>query len=437
MDSRQLMVSPATALTFIWGGAVVASGLAIVAAPQPLRLGVPLIAHLTGMLAGYGVTVMLALMSRAPALERGVGADRLARWHATGGRAIVFLMLIHGGTATVAWATRQGMGLWAAFIEVMRMPGLIAATAATLIFVLIGVISARSMRRKVRYETWHALHLLTYLAVALSFAHELAGPDLAGHRLAQVFWSLLYTAGFGLVLRYRVLAPILLAWRHRLRIDHIRTEGKGVASIILRGRHLDELNAQPGQFFRFRFLSRTTWLSSHPFSLSAPPHHQFLRITVKAIGDGTELIHSLQPGTRVIAAGPYGAMTAARRQAHGVLLIAGGIGITPMRALFETLPPTAGRITLLYRASSPEEVLFREELQQIAGHRNARLIFLVGPSSDPANAVTARNLTHMVPDLTARDVYICASPKFSAAVRTALTKAGLPGRQLHQEEFSF
>lgn len=430
-------VPPAVVLWLITAGAIAATALADVSAPQPLRFNLPLLAHTSGLLAGYGVTVMVALMSRAPALERGVGADRLARWHGVGGRAIVCLILIHGVAATAAWAMGQGTSLVAATIDVLRMPGLIAATAGTVIFLAVGIISAQSMRRRLRYETWHFLHLLTYLAIALSFFHELAGPDLAGLPLVQVAWSLLYTLSFGLILRYRVLAPLTQVWRHRLRVDHIVDEGAGVVSIILRGRHLHELNAESGQFFRWRFLTRTLWRSSHPFSLSAPPHNQFLRITVKAVGDGTRLIHSVRTGTRVLAAGPYGAMTKERRQGRGVLLIGGGVGITPMRALFETLPVPGRELTLLYRASSADEILFRDELEHIARHRGAQLIFLTGPASDPRNAITAQSLRTIVPDLAARDVYICASPRFSSAATMALTQAGLPRRQLHQEEFNF
>jgi predicted ferric reductase len=430
-------VSPATVLWLITAGAVAVTALAGFSAPRPLRFNLPFMAHVSGLLAGYGVAVMVALMSRAPALERGIGADSLSRWHAKGGRVIVALILIHGSAATMAWAMSQGINLWAATIDVLKMPGLTAATAGTLIFLGIGFISARSVRRKLSYETWHLLHLLTYLAIALSFAHELAGPDLAGLPLVQVAWSLLYTFSFGLVVRYRVLAPLMQLWRHRIRVDDVIDEGNGTASIILRGQHLHELNAESGQFFRWRFLSRTLWNSSHPISLSAPPREHFLRMTVKAVGDGTRLIHSVRPGTPVLAAGPYGAMTNRRRQGRGVLLIGGGVGITPMRALFETLPVPGRELALLYRTSSSDEILFRDELKHIARCRGAQLIFLTGPSSEPGNAITAQSLQAMVPDLVARDVYLCASPRFAAAAKSALLEAGLPRRQLHHEDFTF
>lgn len=411
--------------------------LAGISAPQPLRFNLPLIAHASGLLAGYGVTVMVVLMSRAPVLERGVGADRLARWHGFGGRAIFCLILVHALAATSAWAIGQKLGFWTAAMNVLNMPGLYAAAIATALFVGIAALSAHAVRRKMSYEAWHLIHLLTYVAIALSFSHELAGPDLAGFPAVQVAWSFLYTFSFGLLLRYRVLEPVMQVWRHRLRVERVLDEGNGVASIILRGRHLNELNAESGQFFRWRFLSRKTWRSSHPFSISAAPHDEFLRITVKAVGDGTTLIHSIRPGTRVLAEGPYGAMTDGRRRGRGVLLIAGGVGITPMRALFESLPVNGSNLALLYRASSDEEVLFREELEQIASYRGAQLILVIGPASDPRTAISPENLRSAFPDLASRDVFICASPRFSGAVRAALLQAGLPRRQLHQEDFTF
>ena len=430
-------VSEATALTLILLGAVVSVALALVSLPPPPVPPVPVIAHVSGLLAGYGVAVMVVLMSRTPALERGVGADRLARWHALGGRSILVLILVHGVGATLAWASLQGEGLVPAFTQVLGLPGLLAATVGTVLFVAVGIASARAARRRLRYETWHLLHLLTYVAIALSFAHELAGPDLAGLPVVQAFWSLLYTAAFALVLRHRVLEPLLRTWRHRLRVERVIDEGNGVASLVLRGRHLDDLAAEPGQFFRWRFLTRDTWRSANPFSLSAPPDDRFLRLTVKAVGDGTAAIQRVPVGTLVLAEGPYGAMTDRRRSGTGVLLVAGGVGITPMRALFESVEEHGSRLALLYRASSPEEVLFREELEEIAARRRAQLIVLTGRSSDPANALSAANLRRWVPDVARRDVFLCASPRFSAAARDALAQAGVPRQRVHQEEFVF
>jgi predicted ferric reductase len=424
-------------LAGLWSGGLAAAALALVGAPRPIPLDAGLVAHLAGMLAGYLVAVMVILMSRTPLLERRVGFDVLARWHGHGGRLFVGLVLVHAGAAVQAWATSRGQDLLTALVSVLGLPWLLAATGGTALLLAILAVSIWAARRAVSYEVWHGIHLLTYLAIALSFGHELAGPNLAGYPVIQVVWTLLHAYAFALVLRYRVLAPLENTWRHRLRVQAVVPEADGVVSLILRGRHVHELRAEAGQFFRWRFLTARTWRTAHPFSLSAVPRDEHLRITVKALGAGSRLVQAVRPGTLVLAEGPSGALTAQRRTRPSVLLIAGGVGITPMRALFESLDVGPGRLTLLYRASSPGDVVFRTELEDIARRRGAGIVWLVGPSSAPELAMTGDNLRRLVPDVADRDVYLCASPRLSAAVRTALQDAGLPRRRLHEEVFAF
>jgi predicted ferric reductase len=315
------------------------------------------------------------------------------------------------------------------------MPQLMTATVGTVLLLAVAFISVRAARRRLSYEKWHAAHLLTYVGIALSFLHQLAGPDLAGHRLLQIAWAVLYAQVFALLIRHRVLTPLRQATRHRLRVGAVVPEGPGVVSIEVEGQHLEELQAEPGQFFRWRFLAPDSWLTAHPFSLSAPPTAGRLRLTVKALGEGSGYLQEVAVGTWVIAEGPYGAMTAARRTHRNVLLIAGGVGITPMRALFETMPLLPGQdLTLLYRARSPEQLLFRGELDEIARRRGARIHYLLG--NDP-DCLTAPALLGRVPDLCQRDVYLCGPPGMANAVRDSLREAGLPAESLHEERFAF
>ena len=424
-------------LTAIWAGAMAVGW-------WPLYLAVwnsgtvqlaPLVAHVCGMLAGYGVVVLLALMSRSPMLEREVGADALARWHGRGGRLVVTAVVVHAYGAVLSWAESRDESLPFAFWHVARLPWLMGATVGTILLVVVAVMSVRSARSRLSYEKWHAIHLLTYVAVALSFMHQLAGPDLTGHRLLQVAWALLYTQVFALLLRHRVMTPLRQAGRHRMRVSAVVSEGPGVVSIEVEGQHLRELRAQSGQFFRWRFLTPDLWMTAHPFSLSAAPSATHLRLTVKALGEGSTRLQDIAVGTWVVTEGPYGAMTKARRSRDDILLIAGGVGITPMRALFQTIPLSASQdLTLLYRARTADDLLFRDELDEIACRRGAHVHYLLGERTD---CLSATSLAFLVPNLTRHDVYMCGPPKMTRAVRVELHAAGLSDDFIHEERFAF
>jgi predicted ferric reductase len=425
-DSLLLAISIGAAVVLLWP--IV---LAFTAGPA-LQAPV-LVAHVTGMLAGYGVVVLVGLMARNPAVERGVGADRLARWHSRGGRTVLCLVLVHAWAAVDAWAESRGETPWLALWHVLLLPGLIAATLATVLLVVMAVVSVRVARKRLSWERWHTIHLLGYVAIALGFVHQLAGPDLAGHRIVQIGWALLYTGVFAQVLEHRVITPLRNATRHRMRVRAVVPEARGVVSIVIEGRDLQELHAESGQFFRWRFLTPDLWKCAHPFSLSAAPTDTVLRLTVKALGNGSSTLQGLEPGTWVLAEGPYGAITSHRRTRRDVLLIAGGVGITPMRALFETMPLRPGQdLLLLYRTRSMAEAIFARELDAIARHRGARVHYL---HSDRAGPFTPWLLHSLVPNLLDRDVYLCGPPAMAAAARGALAHAGLPSTQLHEERF--
>src|SRR4051812_8673329 len=396
--------------------------------------------RITGLLAGYGVVVLVALMARIPPLERGIGADRLARWHARGGRYTVCLVVAHGLLIPWGYAVSAHTGVVSETTTLLlSYPDVLAATVAGLLLVGVGIVSVRAARRRLRYETWYYLHFYTYLAVALAFSHQFAtGAEFMNNRAARLAWGSMYTAVAAAILWYRLVTPVRQAIRHQLRVQSLQWESRSTVSVVITGRHLAELGAEAGNFFRWRFLTRDLWWTSSPYSLSAPVINDRMRITVKAAGDHSTALARLRPGTRVLAEGPYGAMTAAVRRNRKVLLLAGGVGITPIRALFQTLPASRGDLTLVYRASEDADVVFRRELEQLAARRGANLHIVVGSrrqlGRDP---LSARSLSSIVSDLPRHDVYLCGPPAMTDAVKQSLRAAGVPGRQVHHESFEF
>src|SRR4051794_30056538 len=257
--------------------------------------------QVTGLLGAYAVLIELLLMSRIGWLERAIGFDRLAVWHRWTGFAAVWLLVSHATLITVGYAAadhRTLLGELGAFVR--HYPDVLMSMVGLGLFVAVAVASARAARRRLSREAWYALHLYAYLAVALAFAHQLAvGTDFSGDRLARAWWIALYLTVIAAIATWRIGRPLLFNARHRLRVHSVQREADGVVSIYLAGRHLDRIDATAGQFFLWRFLTSWGWAKAHPFSLSAAPRPNRLRITVKGLGDDTRRMLSLRPGTRV------------------------------------------------------------------------------------------------------------------------------------------
>lgn len=395
--------------------------------------------RITGLLAGYVVVVLLVLMARIPSFERHVGSDRLARWHSMGGRYTVNLAIAH--TLLIIWgyAVSAHEGLVPQTGQLLtQYPDVLMATASLGLFVLVGAVSIRAARKRLRYETWYHLHFYTYLAIALSFSHEFStGADFQANLKARVLWSAMYIGAAVVLLWYRFVVPVRTMLRHRMIVESVVHEGPGVYSVHVRGHHLLELATQPGQFFRWRFLTRDQWWQSHPYSLSAPPSDRLLRFTVKALGDHSGQLQRVRRGTKVFAEGPYGALTADRQTRRKTLLVAGGIGVTPLRTLFETLPGANGDLAFIYRANNARDLVFRDELDTIARWRQASVNYLIGPSGAEGDPFVGRRLLGLVPDVRERDVYVCGPPAMVAVATAALRRIGVSRRHIHTESFEF
>jgi len=390
--------------------------------------------RIAGLLCGYACAVLVGLMARVPLLERRIGSDRVARWHAMAGRYTVCLLVAHIVLILLGYAAQDRASVWHETLTVvLDYPDMLKATFGTLILFAVGITSARAARRRLSHEFWYYVHLLTYVAVFLAFFHQLTlGNELSGHTAATAAWYVLYLGVAALVLWFRVLVPLRLNLRHRLRVESVHKEAPGVYSVVVRGERLDELGARAGQFLRWRFLGEGMGWTSTPYSLSATPRQDLMRITVKALGDHSAAVALLRPGTRVWAEGPYGSLTQDRQTAQKSLLIAGGVGITPLRALFETLP---GDVTLLYRARTAEDLALGGELEAIARWRGAKVLYALNGPDGRRPSLTAQSLRASFPDLAGHDVYICGPHGFARDLYEELRTAGVPDRRIHHESF--
>jgi ferredoxin-NADP reductase/DMSO/TMAO reductase YedYZ heme-binding membrane subunit len=401
--------------------------------------------RLTGLWAADLLLVQVALMARIPLLEHAFGQDRLAAIHRLVGLTSFNLMVGHVVLITWGYAAGQlGATPGTLWDLTWHYPGMLLAVAGTLCLFLVVGTSTRAARRRIRYESWHLLHLYGYLGAGLALPHQLwTGQEFLSSPAATAYWWTLWAAAAGAVLVWRVGLPVWRNLRHDLRVTSVVAEGPDVVSLYVRGRRLERLGVEPGQFFQWRFLGRSGWTRANPYSISTAPDGRSLRITVKEVGDGSTSLRDLGPGTRALVEGPYGRLSPRARSRRRVLLIGAGVGITPLRSLAEGLPYEPGDAVLLHRYTG--RPVFGGELEVLARERGLRVVDLpgrrrsadswLGQGVDGNDDLAA--LRHWVPDVAERDVYVCGPEAWVARVRRSTAAAGLPDEQLHVETFGW
>jgi predicted ferric reductase len=393
------------------------------------------LARVTGLLAAYLALVQVLLLARLPWLERMVGFDRLTIVHRWNGYASIGLVLAHTALSVWGYALLDGTSIGSEVRTLLGSgiyPGMVTATVGTGLLVAVVASSVAVARSRLPYEWWYGIHLAAYAGIALAWFHQIpTGNELALDDGAAWYWRSLYIVTLALLVVFRIGTPIVGAFRYRLRVTDVRAEGEGVVSVRFGGRHLDRLGACAGQFFLWRFLARGRWWESHPFSLSERPDGESFRITAKAVGDFTRDLRTIPVGTRVIAEGPLGVFTGEARRREKVLLIAGGIGITPVRALLDELE---GDVVVLYRVLREEDVVFREELAEA----RARVEIVAGDHAAEGgeDLLAPAHLLELVPDITERDVYVSGPPGMADLIGQHVREAGVPRRQVHMERFA-
>lgn len=448
LGSAGILVVVATIALWFHGG-----GVQVMSTPGGVAIS---IGRLTGLVASALLLLQVILMSRIPWMERAWGQDSLARKHRWVGFISFHLMLAHVVLITIGYAQTARTGvLHESWLLVTTYQGMLLAVAGTAALIMVVVTSMRAARRRMRYESWHLLHLYAYLGVGLALPHQLwTGADFLASPVATVFWWGLWIAAAAAALIFRVGLPLARSLFHGIRVQSVIDEGPDVVSVVMSGRRLKAMGLQAGQFCQWRFLAGHGWMRAHPFSISAVPQDHRLRITAKFLGDGSRGLADLLPGTRVFFEGPYGALTADRRLKRDVLMICAGIGITPMRALAEQLATEGashehGRlkrpaVTVLHRVQRAHDLTFAAEFNHLAARADVRVIPLIGrrgtgssffPGPHPVEP--GRELRTMVPGLTHREVYICGPKPFTREVRRVLNDNGVPPDHVHAEEFGW
>lgn len=396
-----------------------------------------------GLIATDLVLVMLILAARVPLIDRTFGQDTAIAVHRSLGKPVLYLLLAHGALLTLGYGASAGTGPIAETIALFSTPDMPLAYLALGLFVAVVVTSLIAVRRRLPYEAWHVIHLLSYAAVLVALPHMLSvGSVLAHGTWQRVYWIALYVVSLGLIAVYRFAVPVVVTLRHRIRVIAVQRIAPGVVSIHLAGRDLDRLGAQGGQYGIWRFWTARTWWHAHPVSFSAVPGQNHARITVRDLGAGSARLGRITPGAFVSFEGPYGLFTSRARTAPYLALVASGIGITPVRSLLEDTDLRPAEATVLLRGTDTDQQYLWDETAELAQATDSRLYTMVGPRAwsreswmteeGVRRGVTLRSV---FPQLLESDLYVCGPKAWSDLVVHEARRTGIPEHQIHQERF--
>ncbi len=407
------------------------------------------ISRLVGLLAAFLLPLQLILIGRVKWVESVFGLDKLSRLHRINGLVILGLIIAHPFLMILIYSRLNQTSFLAQY------SAFVFGGFGDILFAFIGFVmllatiiwSLTIVRRKLKYEWWYYVHVFNYLAIALIFLHIHEMTEASQLAIWPIFWIGIYVFTALNVLWFRFTRPSLRFYQHKFTVS--RVEDLGVAtSIYISGRNMDKFKIDAGQFMIFRFLQIGFWTQAHPFSLSwAPiansPGRTELRLTAKKLGDFTNELPKIKVGTQVLIDGPHGVYTEKLITKDKLLFIAGGIGITPIRSILESLGTRHRDKILLYSNKTPAETVLADELAQLSEQNSFKIINIyadVELAALPAGAEHGRldkaALARLVPDIAERDIFLCGPPPMMLALRKAMVELGVPKSQIHFERFA-
>lgn len=400
------------------------------------------IARLCGLVGTFCVLTQLVLMGRAGWLEPIFGLDRLAVFHRRNGMAALLIILLHPTLLAIGYSILSGLDVVAQYLALRELPYVDLASYALILLVITIGVSIYIVRKHLKFETWHAVHLFNYAVVLLVVWHQLKnGADFVGGGVFYWYWIALYVFAGLNILVWRWIKPFAQSWYHHFRVEKVVAETSTANSVYITGRRLHEQWAKGGQFVMVRFLTKRLWAQEHPFSLSKLPDAKGFRLTIRALGDFTNQMPTLKPGTKVIVSGPHGAYTHDKQATNKILYIAGGIGITPIRAMIEERAawPEPGNAVLIYGNKTIGDSTLLAELDELGKKIHMPIHNVLSEQKDykgEAGYVDGEKIKRLVPDVTKRDVFVCGPPPMMNSIIAELKSMGVPAGQIHYERFA-
>ncbi len=244
-------------------------------------------------------------------------------------------------------------------------------------------------------------------------------------------------------------APMTANWRGQLRVASIVTEAPGVKTLRLvsaSGDRFLPFTFVPGQFLNVAFWIGGARMNRSYSISSSPTQREYLELTVRREPRGAVSRHIddlVRVGELIEAGGPVGKFTFTGTEADSIVLLSGGVGITPMMSIARYLTQRSwpGEIFFIYTCRTPADFIFASELAALQ-QRNPKLHVAVTISKPEGTdwkgsrgRITKEFLSQAIPGIASRRIHVCGPPSLMDAVRTILADLGVPADNLKTEAF--
>ena len=395
----------------------------------------------TGLVALSLLVVAYVLPKRVRALSRSLGIDVVLGVHRLVGISALAFAFVH--IVTVLAIDPGNVALLDVSSAPLRARAAVIASVA-----MLGLVVTSVWRRRVfrRYESWRAVHIaLAVTAVVLAALHVWWLRHLVLENRFRWWFLVLAALVIAASLRRWVWRP-LSAWRRPYVVEAVRRESPTVSTLVLRpSGHRGMRRFRPGQFAWIRVGSKPLGFEDHPFTIaSAPRRSGQIEFTIKQLGDFSGGIGGVAVGDKVWVDGPHGAFSPDHHRSRGLVLIAGGVGITPMISVLRSLAHRGDRRShvLFVSARALEELLFREEITELADDLHLQVVEVLDRPHDGWTGSTgfldARLLAANLPRYRKRlDFFICGPPPMVTGVIASLRAIGVAPKHIHTEKFDF
>jgi len=298
---------------------------------------------------------------------------------------------------------------------------------------------------KIRYETWHLSHIaLAFTVIAAGLLHMAGFGRYLADPWKRALWIGLTIFWIGLLLYVRILKPLFML-RRPYRVTEVRKERGDTCTLVMQPVGHPGFRFSPGQFAWLTLWGSPFKVTGHPFSFSSSAASAGGRVemSIRNLGDFTGNIPKVPVGKRVYLDGPYGAFTIGN-PADVHVLIAGGIGVTPMMSMIRTLADRGDRrpVILFYGSKDWESIIFREDLEALRGRLDLTVVHVL--ENPPTGWTGERGFitaelfnSHLPPPYADHEYFICGPDVMMDAIEKALKGLGVPLSRYHSERYSF